>query len=194
MIMNVNDWHASFARMNRAAMLALAAAFIAVEFFEYRRKVFHNALQLHFGAIHQLVAIRAIPLECVERALGTRNLDDYPDRLSGTLWRMPHVLGKKKDLAFSDGNFQRRFTRRLDHSQRNITFQLIEKFFRGIIMIIAPLIRPADHGDHHLTVFPHLRIADRRLELLFIFIDPLLKIKSLETLNRRHHLSYFSGL
>jgi hypothetical protein len=66
--------------MNRAAMLALSQIFVAIEFFKQRRQIANNALQLYFGAMHQLMALGAVPFETVHCALWTRHLDDYANR------------------------------------------------------------------------------------------------------------------
>ena len=80
MIMDVNDGHLLFAGMYGAAVFALAEIFVAVELLEERRQVAHDALQFHFCAMHKLMTTVAVPLESVERALGSRHLDHYPDR------------------------------------------------------------------------------------------------------------------
>ena len=66
------------------------------------------------------------------------------------------------------------------HAQRNVAFQLIEEFFGRIVVIVAALVRAADHGHHHFAVFPHLRIAHRRFELILVLFDPSLKVERLQ--------------
>ena len=78
------------------------------------------------------------------------------------------MLRKKKNVAFLNRNFKRRLARRFHHTQDNVSLQLIEEFFSRIVMIIAPLVRSSHHCHHHFAVFPHLRVAHRRLELLFV--------------------------
>src|ERR1700733_58492 len=124
MIMNVDDWHASFARMDRAAMLALAPALVRVKLLKQRWQVFHNALQPHFRAIDQLMATWAVPFERIQRALRTRHLNHHPDGISRPLWRMTHVFGQKKNLALFDRHFQRRLARRLHKPERNTALPL----------------------------------------------------------------------
>src|SRR5579863_5039272 len=180
--------------MHRAAVLTLAQTLVAVELIKQRRKVAHNAFQFHFRAMHQLVAVRAVPFETVENALWTRHLHHHPDAAGHALRRMPHMFGQQENLAFFDGNFKRRLSRFFHHANRNIALQLVEELFRGIVVIIASLVRSPHDRDHHLAVFPHLRITDRRLEFVFVLFDPRLKVESPQAAYGWHRLSYFTGL
>src|ERR1700691_6147338 len=84
-VMNVDDWHASLAWMNRAAMLTFAPALVRVELCKKRRQILHDALQLHFRAIDQLVAVRAVPFEGIQRALRAGYFNHHPDGFSRPL-------------------------------------------------------------------------------------------------------------
>src|SRR5258708_6176057 len=180
--------------MYRAAMLGFAPALGRIELIKQRRQICDDTCQLRFRAINQLVAVRAIPLEGVQRAFWARHFDDDPDRLRWPLRRMPKVLGQKKYFALFDWHFQWRLARRLHEPECDVSLQLVEEFFRGIVVIVAALVGPTHHGDHHLAVFPNLRISDGRLELLFVFFYPALKVESFQILDRRHLASYSSGL
>ena len=46
MIMDIDNLHASFARMNGAAMPAFALALVAIELLEHRRQILYDTLQL----------------------------------------------------------------------------------------------------------------------------------------------------
>src|ERR1039457_6726177 len=111
--MNVDDLHTSFARMNRAAVPALAPALIGVELFKHRRQVLHDALQLHFRAIDQLVAVRTVPFEGVKRSLGPRYFNDHSDGFRRPPRGVAQVFWQKKDFAFFDRYFQWWLARRL---------------------------------------------------------------------------------
>src|SRR5271155_1327660 len=115
-----------FAGMYRAALLALTPALVRIELFEKRRQILDDALQLHFRAIDQLMAVRTVPLKSIERALGAGHFNDHSDRVSRPLWGMAHVFRQEKNVAFFDLHFQRRLARRLHDAQRNIPFQLVE--------------------------------------------------------------------
>src|SRR5947209_13155650 len=112
--------------------------------------------------MHQLMAVGAIPLESIESTFWARYLDDHANAARLPLGRMPHVLWQQKNIALFDRNFNRRLSRRLHQPKKDVTLQLIKEFFRRIVMVIAPLIRPAHNRDHDLAVFPHLRVADWR--------------------------------
>src|SRR5690348_5324388 len=143
----------------------------------------------------QMMTILAIPFEAIERALGSRHFDDHADgSLLQPLRGMTNMFWQQKDLALFDRNLERRLARSFNKAKKNVALQLVEKFFRRIIMIVAPVVRTTDYGNHHFAVFPHLRIADRRLEFLFVLFDPAQKIERLQVLDGRHSGSYFSGL
>src|SRR5216684_6763465 len=180
--------------MHRAAMLAFAPALVRIELFKQRWQIFDDAFQLHFRAIDQLMAVRAIPLEGVQRAFRARHFDDDSDRIRWPLRRMPEVFGQKKYFTLLDWHFQRRLARSLHEAECNVPLQLIEELLGGIVMIVAPLVGPAYNGDHHFAVLPHLRISDGRFELLFVLFYPALKVESFQILDRRHLASYSSGL
>src|ERR1019366_10660463 len=108
MVMNVDNLHASFARVNRAAMLTLAPALVVIELLEQRRQILNNAFQLYFRAIDQLVAVRAVPFEGVQNALGAWHFHDHTDGFSRPLRRMAQMLGQKEYFALFDRYFQRR--------------------------------------------------------------------------------------
>src|SRR6202051_934737 len=140
------------------------------------------------------MALRAEPFERVERTFRARHFNHHPDRICRPLWRMPHMLGQKKNVAFFDRNFKRGFPRLLHDAQRNVPLQLIEEFLCWIVVMVATLVRAADYWDHHLAVFPYLSVTHRRLKLLLVRLDPRLKIKGLQILDRRHAAYYCNGL
>src|SRR5579872_1779260 len=107
---------------------------------------------------------------------------------------MPHMLRQQKDLALFDRNLQRRLARNFHDAEKNVSFELVEKLLRRIVVIVTPIVRSSNDRDHHLAVFPHLRVAHGRFELFFVLVDPTLKIKRLQALDRWHRDSYFSGL
>ncbi len=96
--------------MNRAAVFALAETLIAVELFEQRRKVAHDTFELHFCAMHQMVAILAVPLKSIHCSFRSRHFDDDADgaRLQA-LRRVAHMLRQQKNLSFFNRNFNRGF-------------------------------------------------------------------------------------
>src|SRR5579863_5224923 len=131
--------------------------------------------------MYQLMTVLAVPFEAVQSALRARHFDDHADgSFLQSLRRMAHVLGQKKDFALFDWNFKRRLARSLHEPKKNIALQLIEKFFGRIVMIIAPIVGPAHNRDHHLAVFPNLRISYWRLEFFSVLFDPAHEVESLQ--------------
>src|SRR5262249_12960304 len=143
-----------------AAMLALAEVFVAVELLKERRQVAHNASQFDLCAMQEIVTILAVPLETVRFVLRPWHLDHHThgSRLQ-SLWRMSHVLGQQENFSFLDWHFDRRFSWSLDEPQKDVALQLVEELLGRIIVIIPPVVGTANHGHHHLSIFPHLRVA-----------------------------------
>src|SRR5271169_4860818 len=90
------------------------------------------------------------------------------------------MLGQKEDFTFLNWYVLWRLTRLFDDAQNDVTFQLIEELFRGIVMIVAALVRATDYSDHKLAVFPYLRVADGRLQLVPVFIYPAVQVEGLQ--------------
>src|ERR1700751_3755131 len=127
--------------MNRAAMLALAEALVAIELLEQWRKIPHDAFQLDLGAMQQLVAVLAVPLEPIQRPFRPWHFDHNTDRSRlQALRRVTHMLGKQEYLPFLNRDFERRLARRFHQAKKNIALQLIKEFFRRVVVIIAPVI------------------------------------------------------
>src|SRR5436853_7306331 len=123
------------------------------------------------------MTVLAIPFESIESAFRARHFDDHTDAPSLPLRRMPHVLRQKKNVAFFDWDLKWRFARTLHNAEENVSLELVEEFLCRIIMIVTSLVGAADYGHHHFPIFPHLRIANRRLELFSIFFNPCLEIE-----------------
>src|ERR1700723_2868653 len=180
--------------MNRAAVFALAQVFVGVELLQQRWQIAHDAFQLHFRAIHELVTALAIPLEPIQITLLTRYLDHHPNSSRSTLRGMPHVFRQQKDLTFLDWQVNGRVAHCFHQTKKNVAFQLVKELLGWIVVIVAALVGASDHSHHHLAVFPYLRVTHRRLELVLVFLYPTLKIECLHFLDRRHSSSYFAGL
>lgn len=107
------------------------------------------------------------------------------------------MFRKQKDFALFDWNFDGRLAGLFHHANEDIAFQLVEKFFGGIIVIIRALVWPADHGDDDIAIVPNLGIADGRLQFFAIGVNPALKIESFHGLDGWHYFflsSAASGL
>src|SRR5271163_2667716 len=162
-----------------------------MEFLEKRRQILNDALQLHFRAMHQMMAFFAIPFEPVLFSVRARHFHHQPDRSVGVpLRRMAHMLGQQENLAFLDRNLDRRLARRFHHANKNISLELVEKFLSRIIVIVHALIRAADHGHDHVAIVPDLRVSHRRLQFVAVRLNPTLKIESLKRFYRWHSSSF----
>ena len=73
-------------------MRATALVFRFIERREQRRQIIDNALELHFDAMHELVAMAAIPFESIDRTWRALSFDHKARaaRLR-TLWRMTQM-------------------------------------------------------------------------------------------------------
>jgi hypothetical protein len=175
--------------MHRSALFAFAELFRGIEFLKQWRQVFHDALQSHFGSMEQRMTGGAIPFEGIELTFRSRHLDDHADRIRAALWRVSNVLWQQEDFSLANGHFDGRLAGLLYQSQHNVAFKLIKEFFGWIVVVVAALVGPANDRHHEFAVFPHLRIADWRLEFVAILIDPALQVESLERVNRWHFAS-----
>src|SRR5579863_1324506 len=96
MSVNVNGLHfvpatllrRLFSRMNFSAILTLPQIRVVVEPVKYRRQIANNAFQIQFGAINEVIALGAVPLDAIHRAFRTRRFDHQSDAPCGTLWGM----------------------------------------------------------------------------------------------------------
>ncbi len=84
--------------MNCAALPAGAEPLIRVKLLEQRRKVAHDAFQLHLDPVQESVAFQTIPLESVLHALGARALDDEAD---ASRTGLPSSMILRKALPFT---------------------------------------------------------------------------------------------
>ena len=151
---------------------------IAVEALEERRQVVHDADQLHLGAMHQVVALQAVPLEGVLLALGSLRLDHQPDASGhGTLRGVPDVCGQEEDVALPDGNVPRRLSRLLHDAQHHVALQLVEELLHRVVMEVGAVVGAAHHRDHQFSILPNLGVAHGRLESASVLFNPVLKIE-----------------
>src|SRR3984957_3129323 len=162
-----------------------------MEFLKKRRQILNDALQLHLRAMHQMMAFFAIPFEPVPLAVRARHFHHQANRsVSVPLRRMAHMFGQQKDLTFLDRNLDRGLARRFHDPDKNVSLELVEKFFSRIVVIVHALVGPADHRHDHVAIVPDLGVAHGRLQLVAIRINPALKIESLKRFYRRHSSSF----
>ena len=82
---------------------------------------------------------------------------------------------KQEHLAFADRNFDGAAVFLNLHFY--VAFELIEKFFALVPVIVLSRIRPAD--DHHdkIVVIENTLVSHRRLEQMPVLVDPLFEIE-----------------
>ena len=71
--------------MHCSALFAPTQRFVGIEAFKNWRQIANDILQTYLGPIHQVMTLRAIPLEAIQRTLGPRHLDHHADRIRSTL-------------------------------------------------------------------------------------------------------------
>ena len=98
-------------------------------------------------------------------------LDHQADRAGhGPLRRVADVGGQEEDLALADGDVSGAAV--LPHPQDHVAAQLVEELVAGVVVEVGALVGPADDGHDEVTVVPDLGVADRRLQLLAVLVDP----------------------
>jgi hypothetical protein len=87
---------------------------------------------------------------------------------------MAHKSGEQKDITlFQVHAFK---LTAIGDQQGRIAFDLMEKLFVGVDMKIGALVGATDHCANEVGVLPDLLVANGRLELVFVCVDPVLKI------------------
>ena len=60
----------------------------------------------------------------------------------------------------------------LPDPQDHVAAELVEELVAGVVVEVGALVGPADDGHDEVTLVPDLRVADRRLQLLAVLLDP----------------------
>src|SRR5882724_3893602 len=168
----------AFSRMDVPALRALAAA--RVERLEERRKIAHDVLHVDFHPMYERPAFRAIPLEGVVDVARTDLLHHQSHRPGlRPLRRMAVMARQQDDLARLHRNLPRAAI--LDHVEDDVAAQLVEEFLVRVVVVVAALVRTADHlDDQVLGRRKHEPVADRRFQQVRMLVDPAGKIERAE--------------
>src|SRR5262249_35093449 len=167
------------ARVNGAAVLALARLFVGVEGLVERRQVLHQVLHFHLDAVDQRMAFEAIPFEGIE-LVGPRRLDHEADRaFLRSLRTVADMRRQQENLSFANGDVVEIAV--VHDLEQHIPFELVEELLHRIVVIIRALVRPADDLYGHLAVLGNPLVAHRRLEQMLVLFDPVLKIEGVES-------------
>jgi hypothetical protein len=126
--------------------------------------------------MHAGRALRAVPLEAVDRALRPRALD-HEAQAPGlrALRRVPHGRRQQEDVAFRQ--VDARVLPAVQQEQVRVAPELPEELLVRIVVEVGALVRPADHRDDEVGVLPDLLVADRGLEEVGVLLDPALEVE-----------------
>src|SRR6266446_977058 len=133
----------------------------------------------YLDAVDQRSAVEAIPFEGIE-LVGPRRLDHEADRaFLRSLRRVADMRRQQENLSFANGDVVEIAV--VDDLEQHVALELIEELLHRIVTIVRTLVRPADDLHGHLAVLEYFLVADRRLEQMLVFVDPVLKIEGMES-------------
>src|SRR6185437_12293479 len=165
--------------MQRLAMRTGSGGLIAIECAVQWRQIVDDAFEIELDAVHQFLAIEAVPLEGIEQAFGTPRLHDEPDRsFLRPLRRMADMRRQQEDFALPDRHVV--VLAVVDDLEHHVAAQLVEELLDRVVVEIGSLVGAADHGNHQRGVPPDLLIADRRLQQMLVFVDPFRETEGLK--------------
>jgi hypothetical protein len=157
------------------AMRTSAQLFACVERVEQRRQIVDDTFELHFDAMHEAVAFRAIPFEAVDDTFGARAFDHEAARFGfGALRRVTQVWRHQEHRAFF--KLDAIALASIDDVQKCVAFELPKIFFEWIVVKIGALIWAADDGDDEIGVLPNLSIADGWFQQRGVLFKPIGKV------------------
>jgi hypothetical protein len=84
------------------------------------------------------------------------------------------VRREQKDIALVQRHLDRLSV--LQDLENDVAFELVEKLFAAVHVVIRAAVGTADDHDDELTVLPHALISYRRLQKVPVFVNPLLEI------------------
>src|ERR1700675_21462 len=113
--------------------------------------------------MNQVMAFLPGPLKTVFRVFRARNFNYQPDGAGRVaLRRMAHVFREQENLAFFNWYLDWWLARLFHNANKNVPFELVEKFFGGIVVIIHSLVGSSDDSDNDVAIFPNLSVTDGR--------------------------------
>ena len=100
---------------------------------------------------------------------------------------------QQEDLALADRHVIEIAGGGVMHLQQHVAFHLVEEFLDRIVVVVGATVRATDHGDHQVGVLEHKLIADRRLQEMRVFVDPLREIECRKALSTHGFLLHRMG-
>src|SRR5579884_1976100 len=160
-------------RMHVAAGLARARRDGTVEALEHCGEIGLDVPQHEEFLVQLVVAAFAEPQQTVLLVRQALALDDQADRAGHALRRVRHARRQIEDLAGADRHVARAAV--LLDPEHHLAFELVEEFRTLVPVVVAALVRAADHHDDEVAVDDAL-VADRRLEQVPVLVDPFAEI------------------
>jgi hypothetical protein len=136
---------------------------VVVKAVEHFGKLFNDVAYVQELIVELDAARLAIPNEPVQFAGLALAFNDEADGSSRTTRAVWHARRKQKDFSRPDRDVAV-FAVLIDDLERHVAFELVEKLFALVNVVILPSIRTADNHHNEVAVFPYLPIAYRWFE------------------------------
>lgn len=156
------------------ALFARGMLDASVESVKNGRKLLCDVCEREKFFVEFATALLAVPDEAVFLARESLALDDQTDRVGWSLRRMRRVAREKKNLAFVYLDVNRLAV--VDYLEDDVALDLVEELFALIDVVVGTRVRSTDNHYDELTIFPDALVADRWLQEMPVFIDPLFEI------------------
>src|SRR5262249_31991945 len=130
-------------RVDRAERGAHVRGLVGVELLERRRQVLDDVADLELYLVDEAGAVRAVPLELLERPPLADPLDPRADGANlGTLRGVRRVAGQQPGLALADVHSP---YPAVDHDvDVDVALELVEPLLVGVHVEVGPGVGPAD--------------------------------------------------
>jgi hypothetical protein len=139
-------------------------------------EVFYDRLQLEFLPVNLVVAVEAVPFNCIELTSLPFWFDNQTNRpFLRALGRVSDMRWQKENLALADGKVVEFLA--IIQFEKHVTFKLVKELFHRVVVIICPFVGSAHNGDHQIRVFENHFVAHRGLQKVTVFVDPGFEIK-----------------
>ena len=139
------------------------------------------SVELEELLVQALSAALAIPLEAVELPGAARALDHQSHGVGGALRRVRQLRRDEQHLARADRHLHG--TTFLHGPEHHVALELVEELLTRVDVVVLAGIRPAHDHDDEIAVAEHALVADGRLQLRAVRIDPLPQVECLQGLH-----------
>src|SRR5262245_59380324 len=162
-------------RSERAARLAGAQGPVGVHLLQHRLELRAEVADVQRRLVQHRPALRAVPAEAIDVALGARALHHHADGVRPALRRVRHQRRQQEDVPLLHRDVARPPV--LDHLHHDVALELVEQLLVRVDVVVVAAVRAAD--DHHLEVgvLEDEGVADRRAQQVPVRVDPGLEIE-----------------